>query len=90
MDGYDETVGFVADFDLILRCGLVGPPVEIDSIVVKYEGGGLSLNRREEIPELLRAVRAKRLGLSDEALEIEWQLMPEHQRKIIEDQSRGN
>ena len=90
MDGYDETVGFVADFDLILRCGLVSPPVEIDSFVVKYQGGGLSLNRREEIPGLLRAVRAKRLGLSDEALEIEWQLMPEHQRKIIEDQSRGN
>lgn len=62
MGGYDLEAGFVADFDLILRYGLLEAPLEIDRVVIHYEGGGMSEQRRAEIPALLHQVRNRRFG----------------------------
>ena len=84
MDGYALDVGFVADFDLILRCGVVSEPAVLDRVVVDYEGGGMSAQLRGEIPGLLHEVRVKRLGLSGEALIAEDSLLPRHHRDILD------
>jgi len=93
MDGYALDVGFVSDFDLIMRCGVVASPVELDRVIVDYEGGGLSAVLREQIPQMLHDVRVRRLGLSDDALQAEEALLPAHHREILDaasgDDNRG-
>lgn len=80
MNGYSLEAGFVADFDLILRCGIVAEPLYINTTIVDYEGGGISAQRAAEIPDLLRRVRHRRLGLRGAALAAEDALLPEHHR----------
>ena len=63
LDGHDERFGFVADFDVILRAGLVAAPQVLDQVVVHYEGGGMSEQRMTEIPRAIAHVRADRLAL---------------------------
>jgi glycosyltransferase involved in cell wall biosynthesis len=64
LGGHDESLGFVADFDVVMRFGLIAAPAELDVVVVDYEGGGVSEQRLREIPAALAAVRNKRLGLT--------------------------
>ncbi len=68
MGGYSEEFDFVADFDLILRCGIVSSPITLEKPIVLYEGGGMSSRRASEIPQLLSMVRRQRLGLSGLAM----------------------
>lgn len=63
LGGHDERFGFVADFDVILRAGLIAKPAILEEVVVRYEGGGLSAQRQSEIPRALADVRRDRLGL---------------------------
>lgn len=64
LGGYSEQFQFVGDFDFILRAGVVAPPLEIDDLLINYEGGGLSENLGDQIPALLHNVRASRFGLA--------------------------
>lgn len=84
MGGYALDVGFVADFDLILRCGVVAEPVVVDRVIIDYEGGGISAQLRHEIPSMLHAVRVRRLGLSGTALAAEELLLPQRHRDILD------
>lgn len=61
LGGYDETVGFVADFDIILRFGLIAAPVTTASQLIFYQGGGMSAHRGNEIPFMIASVRHARL-----------------------------
>lgn len=72
LEGYCLGFDFVADFDLILRCGLIAPPAEIVEILVVYEGGGMSAKRHDEIAMLLHQVRVARLELSGAAVWLDW------------------
>ena len=63
LGGHEETFGFVADFDAVLRFGVLGRPSELARVVVRYAGGGVSEERMDEIPQALARVRAERLGL---------------------------
>lgn len=63
LGGYSEQFQFVGDFDFILRAGAVAAPLQIDELVINYEGGGLSENLSDQIPTLLHDVRASRFGL---------------------------
>lgn len=60
--GYALDVGFVSDFDLVLRLGLLGPVLEDPTIVVDYDANGISSSNWKEIPELLHEVRVRRFG----------------------------
>lgn len=61
--GYDLSIPVVADYDLVLRVGLVSEPVLDKRVLINYAGGGLSDERRGEIPALKAEVRRMRLGL---------------------------
>lgn len=61
--GHDLSIGLVADFDVILRFGLVMAPEVIDTVLVDYDGRGMSWQRRAEIPALLHATRVRRMQL---------------------------
>lgn len=63
LGGYDKQIDVVADYDLIVRLGILEPPHEVHKITVIYAGGGISQRRRASIPGLLHKVRAKRLSL---------------------------
>lgn len=67
LGGHDDALGFVADFDVVMRFGLVAPPNELDLVVVDYEGGGVSERRLADIPTALADVRRSRLSLSGPA-----------------------
>ncbi len=58
--GYALDVGFVGDFDLVMRLGLLGPVLEDPTVVVDYDANGISSKNWKEIPELLHQVRVKR------------------------------
>lgn len=73
LGGYSLEFDFVADFDLILRCGLIAAPLEIHQTLVVYEGGGMSAQRHHEISMLLHRVRVSRLSLTGGALR--WDLL---------------
>lgn len=62
LGGYDLGVGFVADFDLIMRTGIAGDSASDTRVVVDYLAGGISEQRRGQIPTLLHEVRARRFG----------------------------
>jgi hypothetical protein len=62
--GYDLNCDFVSDFDLILRFGLLERPLEVDQILVHYEGAGRSRSRADEVPALLSAVRRSRMNIT--------------------------
>ena len=61
--GHALDLGLVGDFDLILRFGLLRRPIEIKSLLIEYQGGGVSEQRRKEIKRLLHEVRVLRLDL---------------------------
>lgn len=63
--GYDPSVGFVADHQLIMRFGAMGAPVELPGPIIFYEGGGLSASRSAEIPRLLHDVRVRTIEYGD-------------------------
>ncbi|KQO95412.1 hypothetical protein ASF30_20560 [Leifsonia sp. Leaf264] len=62
LGGYAEKYSFVGDFDLIMRAGLMAPARCIQGVHVAYEGGGMSEQRRAEIPRLLHSVRSERFN----------------------------
>lgn len=63
LGGHSLQHSFVGDFDLILRFGRAGAPVQDRRVAIAYLAGGLSAQRAAEVPRLLRAVRRERLGL---------------------------
>lgn len=63
LGGMSLNYSFVADYDLILRAGMVAAPAEINRVLIRYEGGGMSQRRLAEIPWLLHGVRVDRLQL---------------------------
>jgi glycosyltransferase involved in cell wall biosynthesis len=63
LSGYDVNTPLVADFDLMLRAGLVRRPVRLDFCVVKYQGSGASDAQRAALPLLKHDVRVRRLEL---------------------------
>lgn len=63
LNGYSQEFDFVGDFDLIVRMGFGGSSASCNEVLVDYEGGGLSAQRREEIPRLHHQVRVIRFGL---------------------------
>jgi glycosyltransferase involved in cell wall biosynthesis len=67
MHGYSLDYDFAGDFDLILRFGILAPPVECPELVINYEGGGTSEVRRADISRLRHAVRVDRLQLKGHA-----------------------
>lgn len=69
--GYALEQGFIADFDLILRIGLLAPAAENPDVVVHYEGGGISAGKGAEIPPLQSRCRRSRLQLSGPMLAAE-------------------
>lgn len=64
LGGYSTDFGFVGDFDLILRLGLLSPPLECPAVVVHYLGGGLSARSAGRVAELLGRCREVRFQLS--------------------------
>jgi putative colanic acid biosynthesis glycosyltransferase len=69
--GYDLQTGFVADFDLIMRVGLLGRPLEVPAMLIHYAGGGMSEQRRNEIPILLHEARVRRFGYGPSARKLD-------------------
>jgi glycosyltransferase involved in cell wall biosynthesis len=61
---YDVGLDFVADYDWILRAGLMSAPLQFSDVLIKYEGGGMSSLRGAEIASLLSAVRRQRFSIS--------------------------
>lgn len=74
LGGYSEEFGFIGDFDLILRVGFAAPVICVDRVCVCYEGGGISAQRRMEIPQLRHAVRVERFGLSSSLAKLDAKL----------------
>jgi glycosyltransferase len=64
LGGYTQSAGFAADYDLILRFGLLAQPQVLEDILVSYEGGGISARGGRQIPVILGQVREQRLQLA--------------------------
>lgn len=62
--GYSEDYGIFGDFDFILRCGVVCPPLEIREVISNYEGDGRSAAAAALIPMTQHIIRRDRLSLS--------------------------
>jgi len=58
---YDLDAGIVADYDLILRFGLLDTPASLPDVLIGYEGGGVSAAASRDLPKLLAEVRERRL-----------------------------
>ena len=69
--GYRLDAGFAADFDLILRFGVISPPLEVTTTLIDYLGGGLSEVRGAQIPELLHRIRVERLNFGHRAAAVD-------------------
>lgn len=78
LDGYNLAYELVADFDLLLRLGLIATPVQLDNIVCRYLGGGKSAVATAAIPRQLHAVRADRLQLTAAPRLASWTLAEWH------------
>jgi glycosyltransferase involved in cell wall biosynthesis len=59
MGGYDPRWNFMSDLDLIARCARRDAPLELDLVIVEYEGGGVSALKALEIPLLTHAIRCQ-------------------------------
>jgi len=57
--GYSTQSSFVADFEFILKMGLSSKTVHVYKNLVNYAAGGVSHQRRKEIPLLLHQVRSR-------------------------------
>ena len=65
LGGHSLSLGTAADFDVILRAGVAaGSPMELDEIVIAYEGGGMSALGPRKTAALLSQVRRERFALS--------------------------
>ncbi|WP_415976064.1 glycosyltransferase family 2 protein [Rhodococcus sp. 077-4] len=84
LGGYSEQFQFVGDFDFILRAGAVAAPLEIDELLINYEGGGLSENLSDQIPALLHDVRASCFDLAGgvEAADRVWARAQQVRRRL--------
>jgi glycosyltransferase involved in cell wall biosynthesis len=71
LGGHSLDHDFIADFDAILCFGLVATPHTLDSIDIRYEGGGISHRRHSEIPALQHKVRVSRMQLSGVTLTLD-------------------
>jgi glycosyltransferase involved in cell wall biosynthesis len=66
--GYSLDFGFVSDFDLVMRLGLLGKVLEDPTVVVDYDANGISSKRWKEIPDLLHVVRVTRFGVGTDGM----------------------
>ena len=71
LGGYSLDFGFVGDFDLILRWGVLSRPYTNEVVLIDYLYGGLSEQRALEIPGLTRRVREERLQLDPMSLHLD-------------------
>ncbi len=55
--GYSLNRSFAADFEFILKIGLLSSVRYIPEVLINYQGGGISFKRRVEIPKLLHRTR---------------------------------
>ncbi|MER7796457.1 glycosyltransferase [Microbacterium sp. NPDC096154] len=62
--GHALDFGTAGDYDLIVRCGLLGRPAVIDTLIIDYEGGGMSAVGPKKTALLLHDVRVSRLELA--------------------------
>lgn len=65
LGGYSLEAEFAADYELIVRFGMLHPPVQNPTVCVEYEGGGMSAARAKEIPMLQHRLRVKMFELTD-------------------------
>jgi glycosyltransferase involved in cell wall biosynthesis len=65
LDGFEtQAFGSAADFDVVLRAGLVaGDPANLDVVVAHFAPGGVSAQQVERVPRLLHEIRRRRLRL---------------------------
>ena len=64
MGGHSLELGTAADYDMIIRFGLVGRPHASNSILVSYQGGGMSAVGPIETSRRQHAVRVVRFELA--------------------------
>ncbi len=69
--GYSESFDFVADFDLVMKAGMLESPLQLDWHVARFALGGMSDERSQEIPQLIQNVRVERMNLDEEALALD-------------------
>ncbi|WP_433783375.1 glycosyltransferase [Actinomycetospora sp. CA-101289] len=63
LGNHDLRYGVVADFDTIMRAGVMARPEESEEVIVDYAGGGLSFDRALDLPHMLADVRDDRFEL---------------------------
>jgi glycosyltransferase involved in cell wall biosynthesis len=59
MGGYSLDCSFAADFEYIVKLGLVCEVISLKEPLISYKSGGISHNRKSEIPLLLHEIRCR-------------------------------
>jgi glycosyltransferase involved in cell wall biosynthesis len=65
LGGYSLEAEFAADYELIVRFGMLKSPIQNPTVCVEYAGGGMSAARGKEIPMLQHRLRVKMFELSN-------------------------
>lgn len=60
--GHRLDVGLAADFDLIMKCGLVESPYLLDQLLIRYQGGGLSAANGRQLRREAVGIRFERFN----------------------------
>jgi glycosyltransferase involved in cell wall biosynthesis len=83
--GYSANHSFAADFELIVRVGLLSNIVQIDKALVIYKSGGISYQRKGEIPLLLHRIRTETFSYGPLARKVDycWMLLLNTYRFLI-------
>lgn len=60
--GHRLDVGLAADFDVILKCGIVSSPYMLDHPLIRYQGGGLSAENGQQLRRQAVDIRVDRFN----------------------------